>query len=321
MRIKELISVKILSSKYSLIGVILWILNDIYFKKLFHNDLTGKLSDIIGLFYTPLFFTATISLILIYLKCKVKESKILLFNILWVSTLFLCLNVDQKMNDYITQRIWFFYDSKGTADFTDIFCMFILIPLFLIFNKNYQSNVFENSIVLKYLNLILISFALVNTSGGSGNYETNERRLQLFTLLADTSDKIISINPLQGESFKISQSITFSWKYKNYYGITDPSHFDKDSECGITKELSELQMNNAGKFQRYLVQISVDEKFSSISAEFFSNGKEAESSGQLTVSGLNYYRIALQYKNKVDCKDQNFLIILPQEIKKLNINN
>ncbi len=49
---------QILLSPEFLIGLLLLLMNDFVFKELFHNWLTGKLSDFAGLFIFPLFWSA-----------------------------------------------------------------------------------------------------------------------------------------------------------------------------------------------------------------------------------------------------------------------
>lgn len=49
---------KTLTSFWFLAGLLLLLLNDLVLKQVFHNGLTGKLSDIAGLFIFPIFWTA-----------------------------------------------------------------------------------------------------------------------------------------------------------------------------------------------------------------------------------------------------------------------
>ncbi|TGK95777.1 hypothetical protein EHQ30_03865 [Leptospira brenneri] len=301
-------------------AVIFWILNDSYFKYIFHNDLTGKISDIIGLFYTPILFTALIVTFFQHKKYQIKESKILFVTMAFVAIMFISLNLNQETNDLLVKNLWFFIPSKGTADQTDLYCLLIYIPLVFIFynlQKNHSQKQFK---VLKYLTPLFLSFAIINTSS-IGNSETDLERISYFMLLADTSDKIISISPEDGETFQKSQNINFEWSYKNYYGVTEPSIYDKEMECGVTGNLNELNGYIAGKFQNYVVQIANNETFSPIGIEFNSNGIEKRTNGSINSSGSYYYRIALHYKNKSECTDPNFLIFLPQQNKKIVIRD
>ncbi|TGK81502.1 hypothetical protein EHQ24_09320 [Leptospira noumeaensis] len=317
---KDQFSIQILSKWYSFVFVAVWILNDLYFKSIFHNDLTGKISDIIGLFYTPILLTAFIVLVCNYKGYKIKESKILFITMVLVGVTFVFLNLNQETNDLLTKYLLFFIPSKGIADRTDIYCLLVYFPLgfvFYHFQKRHSEKQFK---VLKYLTPILVSFAMINTSS-TDNTDNDMSRLFLFTILADTNDKIVILTPEDGETFPKSQTINFHWSYKNYYGITEPSFYDRDNGCGVTEELYELKNYATGNFQNYVVQIANNEAFSPIAVEINSNGTEKKAAGQINNSGTYYYKIALQYKNKDGCSNPNFLIFLPQQVKKIFIRD
>ncbi|EMY70666.1 hypothetical protein [Leptospira vanthielii] len=320
MKISDYISIKILSTKYSFLAIIIWILNDSYFKSIFHNGITGKISDIIGLFVTPLLLSAIVLTFCNFKKYKVEESIILFVSMFVVALMFILLNLNQKTNDVITEILWFFIPSKGTADQTDIYCLIVYIPMLLIFYKLKKKQCGKKLNLLKYLSPVLVSFAFINTSA-IGNLESDFTRIAMFWLLADMNDQIISLTPKDGDSFQKSDLINFQWTYKNYYGVTEPSVYDNEIDCGITQDLGELNRFVTGKFQNYVVQIANNESFSPIVLEIHSNGIEKTATGQINNSGTYHYRVALLYKNKVDCTEENFLIFLPQQIKKILIHD
>ncbi|MDF3821872.1 hypothetical protein P3G55_18350 [Leptospira sp. 96542] len=316
MRNIDLISTKLLSNRFSLILIIFWILNDLYFKSLFHNEFTGKISDVIGLFYTPLFFTAIISFCAFTVRYKFNELNVLFFSIISISFFFILLNLNQELNDFLTGKIWFFNLSKGTADFTDIYCLAIIIPLILLFKSGIIRNL-KYTYLLKYISPILVSIALLNTSS-IGNSESNLDRLLIFNLIADANDKITFLNPKNGENYIENESILFHWKYRNYFGIIEPAFYDKNEKCGNTIELNTLEKNKAGKFDSYILQISNDENFQFILEEINTN-QETKIYKQFNNSGTFYFRVVLNYKNFDGCDNNHFLIILPQDKYKINI--
>ncbi|MCW7491163.1 hypothetical protein ND861_00710 [Leptospira sp. 2 VSF19] len=316
MKISNCISLKILSTKYSLLAIVIWILNDAIFKSQFHNFVTGKISDIIGLFFTPLMLTALALYFCNFKKYNVSESKILFVSMFFVALMFILLNLNQKTNDLLTNKLWFFIPSKGTADQTDMYCLIVYIPLLLLFYKFKKRQSGKSIYILKYLTPILVSFALINTSA-VGNLETDFSRIAFFLLLGDMNDQIISITPKDGDSFHKSEMIDFQWTYKNYFGVTEPSVYDNEIDCGITQDLSELRRYVTGKFQNYVVQIANNELFSPIESEFHSNGNEKKVKSAINNSGTYFYRVALMYKNKEDCAEEKFLIFLPQQVKKI----
>lgn len=318
MRISDNISVKILSTKYSFFAVIIWILNDSFFKSIFQNEITGKISDIIGLFLAPLLLSVIVLFICNIKKYKVEESIVLFVSLFVVALIFILLNLNQKTNDFITKILWFFIPSKGTADQTDIFCLIVYIPFLLLFYNLKKKQSGKNLTLLKYLTPVLVSIAFINTSA-VGNLESDYSRISLFWLLADMDDQIISITPKDGDTFQKSEMINFEWIYKNYYGVTEPSVYDNEIDCGITQDLGELKRFVTGKFQNYIVQIAKNEVFSPIEMEIHSNGIEKKVISAINNSGTYYYRVALLYKNKEDCAEQKFQIYLPQQVKKIFI--
>lgn len=95
-----------------LVTVLLLLLNDFYFKYRFHNYFTGKLSDVVGLFAFPYFFSTFFP----------KRSKLIyiltgVWFTFWKSTL-------SQPLIYAAHDIGFSIDR--TVDYTDCFALFIL---------------------------------------------------------------------------------------------------------------------------------------------------------------------------------------------------
>lgn len=302
------VSYALLTSRLSLFFILLWIANDSLLKSLFHNEVTGKLSDITGLFITPLFLTAITRYLASILKFRFKEISLLIFYMLLTSLLFIAINIDQNLNDLIVKFIWFFYDAKGTADNTDILCLAVFIPLLGLFLRKQKICVSATIFKWKaYIVLPLVSFAILNTSPGKSP-DTDAMRLLLFMSLADTKDKITITKPLNGETSKVNQPITFEWKYKNYYGRSEPPAFTYNLKCGESTQFTEQELKDSGKFLGYLVQVSTDKAFAVTQHDFFAENKAMSTSGSILKSGKYFIRIALQYKNHPSCDKSSLTI-------------
>ncbi len=297
------VSYALLTSKLSLFFILLWIANDSLLKSLFHNEVTGKLSDITGLFITPLFLTAITRYLASKLAFHVKELILLTFYIILTSILFTVINIDQEFNDLIVKSIWFFYDAKGTADKTDILCLIVYAPLLVLFLRKQKSYLNSNTIFewKAYIVLPLISFAILNTSPPTRG-DTNAVRLLTFIILADTKDRITIIKPVSRETAKVNQLISFEWKYKNYYGRSEPSALESNLKCGESTQFTEQQLKDSGKFLGYLVRVSTDKNFTVIAYEFFAENKAMSTSGSILKSGKYFIRVDLKYQNHPSCE-------------------
>ncbi|MNJ84602.1 hypothetical protein D3C87_20590 [compost metagenome] len=95
------------------------LLNDFYWKETYSNGLTGKLSDVFGLVVFVLFFSALLASkfrIVLYLTTA------LLF-VWWKSTW------NESFIDTWNQTITF-YPLERTVDYSDSWCLLVLIPLY-----------------------------------------------------------------------------------------------------------------------------------------------------------------------------------------------
>lgn len=151
-----------LSSPISFLLIFMWIANDHFWKIQFHNEITGKISDITGLIVFP-FFLTTISYIAIYET--VKEKVLFLIANLSITILFSIINWSQDLNNWI--YINFFGNQNGTADKTDLLCVPICLLLNFYFYKKYSAKKIINSSRIRYLHIISIilsALAFINTS-------------------------------------------------------------------------------------------------------------------------------------------------------------
>lgn len=130
------INLNLLKSDYFLISLFLLLLNDLYLKYEFSNWFTGKLSDFVGLFIFPFFFS-------IFVPSKIKEiyfATILLF-VFWK------LEISTAFINYIAEisNIAFY----RTVDKTDFIALLILPFSYLYFQK--KNAEIKNELTTKYL--------------------------------------------------------------------------------------------------------------------------------------------------------------------------
>ncbi|KOY87822.1 hypothetical protein AD998_18280 [bacterium 336/3] len=141
---------KILTSYYFIIGLIILLLNDFVLKELYGNWLTGKLSDFAGLFIFPLFWTS--------LFPKYKK------DIFWFTGVLFTLwksPASQIFIDFWNDiRLWYL---QRTVDYTDLMALLILPFAFQI------ETIKERLVTLHltpFIPLVISVFAFMATSKG-----------------------------------------------------------------------------------------------------------------------------------------------------------
>ncbi len=144
----------VFTSAYFICGLLLLLMNDFYLKEAFHNQLTGKLSDIAGLFIFPLFFSH-------FLRAKklVYASTVVLF-IIWKSDL-----ASPMINYWNALNV---YQIERTIDRTDLYAL-LVIPVSYKFKGRLA---FRDCISHKYLRLFIMlvaCFSFMATAGTHGN--------------------------------------------------------------------------------------------------------------------------------------------------------
>lgn len=149
-------NLKILTSLWFLIGLVLLLLNDFIFKEIYGNWLTGKLSDFAGLFIFPLFWTA------IFPKNK---NKIFLltavFFIFWKSP------YSQSLLDSWNQ--FMFVDIARVVDYSDLMALIVLPLAYFYFEEKEDMKFLK---VNPFFPLVVSSFAFVATSLPPEVYES-----------------------------------------------------------------------------------------------------------------------------------------------------
>lgn len=150
-------NLKILTSPWFIVGLLLLLLNDFLFKKLYGNWITGKLSDFAGMLIFPLFWTALFS--------KHKKEIFLLSALLFIywkspySQFFIT-----RWNDLGFLRI------GRTVDYTDLFALLVLpIGYILESRTRYPPRIRLSPIIP----LLISVFAFMATSKGGPQPEVS----------------------------------------------------------------------------------------------------------------------------------------------------
>ena len=153
---------KFLSSTISFFLILIWIGNDHIGKFLFHNEFTGKLSDITGLIVFPFLLT---NLAFIISFRKLPEGILFFLANLSIVTLFFIINWSQDWSYWIYAK--FFGNQNGVADKTDLLCIPFTIFANIYLYKKYSIQDIPVTLRIKVLNVIAIilsTIAFMNTS-------------------------------------------------------------------------------------------------------------------------------------------------------------
>lgn len=126
------------------------LLNDFYWKETYANSLTGKLSDVFGLVVFVLFFSALLATRFRFILYSITA---LLF-IWWKSTW------SELFIDSWNQTV-VFHALERTVDYSDLWCLLVLIPLYF-YHPGNQKPVFAKWVAVPLLFTGL--FAIVATS-------------------------------------------------------------------------------------------------------------------------------------------------------------
>jgi hypothetical protein len=166
---------KFLSSRVSFLLIFLWLANDHIWKRQFHNEVTGKISDITGLIVFPFLLT---SLAFLISYEKICEKFLFLFANITIANLFFIINWDQDWNDWIYTNC--FGNQNGFADRTDLFCIpFCLYANFFFYTKfsKIEITLSTRYFFLQLIAIILSILAFTNTSTIDPNMHLKKTKL------------------------------------------------------------------------------------------------------------------------------------------------
>lgn len=129
-------------------SLILLLLNDFLFKAMYHNFVTGKLSDFAGIIVFTLFL-----LVFFHKQKRAVYLFVILFFSFWKSPL------SGNFIDFLNLNLNFSYTR--IVDYSDLFCLLLLIPLYF-----YEPKMKENKFVFSTL-LFVGAFGIFSTSRGN----------------------------------------------------------------------------------------------------------------------------------------------------------
>ena len=295
-------SIQILSLKSHIILILLWGLNDLVLKIQFPGFITGKISDLIGIYLSPFIMTVILKLLL----RKMEEKTIFYFSTSIVLCFFLLINLSQFLNDTIYKSIDIGLGYKGYADFSDLLCLPSLILSILSFNKMLDDETRNNP---RYL-VLLLSFAVFINSPREPTGRSDIGSYML--LLSSSEDKIYLLEP--NEKTILNDTQTFLFRFVGKNNEPSPSSIDKiiiPDECTsvnsdpiLTDEVNIQSSWNEPfmKFLKYKVSIYDDVTLTNLKLSQVCEENSCNIETNVLGSGKYFWEVSLRYRYIKDCK-------------------
>lgn len=229
----------ILLSPGFLLGLLVLLANDFFFKYQFHNAFTGKLSDIAGLFIFPLFIGAVLR----------SQSRwifvgVAVFFIYWKSPLS---NGLLELMSYTT-GLYF----GRVVDYTDLLCLPVLVLSYQYLKSDHAQLQFS-----RVLMMIVSAFAFMATSQRKPiSYKERDLRQQGYQVAASKTGPLLTSNRMQ---FCLSDAGRFL-TYDNY-GDTMLVFLKKDSadQAPLVFEFCHLKNGDARLIKLFAKGVAPDE--------------------------------------------------------------
>lgn len=285
----------------------IWLINDSFLKAHFPSFITGKLSDIAGLYLFPLFLTWILSIFVSLIQKhsfnEKKEFYIYLFSTTTTCFVFVMLNVSQEINERLTCILWGFFSDcqnlRGVADYTDLFTLPIIFYAYHSFKKNKDERQANKEITFAVI--LLISLAFINTSQPR---KTSSRMHPILLFLLSAGGGCIElISPLDEAILIQNENINFKWNYKNSRESNPtPSNMNYPSLCGEPTKV-------AGTFKEYELTIYSDKELTDKKISFNTGNNNYD----YTISfapGKYYWITTLLFENHANCATKKYNVTL-----------
>lgn len=303
-------SLQILSSHFNFGLLVLWLLNDTFLKSEYPGLVTGKISDIIGVFLSPFIVTA-----IIHRFWKIEESFLLWGSIIFIAVLFFGINIDQSWNDSFYSFLSFGFSTSGVADPSDLFCLLLLPFTYFRFHSFSASIPMKSK--TKIYTLFFSIFVFINTSplpSGRSNL------MDYIFLLNTTYDTLILESPIDSKT--VANLESFSFRFISLQNQSKPLSFDsleipkecKDvNEVPIKTDSPALNYSPSSRtpsmlFMNYVIEIYKDTKLSEKILSEKCNTQKCELDLTTLPPSEYFWIVQLEYTFIRECKRYSYLL-------------
>jgi hypothetical protein len=311
-------SLQILSARIHIFLLFIWLLNDTVFKFVFSGFITGKLSDLIGVYLSPLILTAIIR----FFFNQISEKLIFLSSLFLTFVTFFFINYSQFLNDRILGILEIGFRNRGVADYTDLPCLLILS---LTYHQFFYSKFRYDQ---HHTNRLVLLFAFVVFINSPAEVDPQGRKDWLTYLLVTG----LSTDAIFLESPKGSQRVTENEKFRfRYVGRNNESSPPSIVSLSFPESCRDqnpipIETNFAlsgstsdsptMKFDEYFIRIANDKSMSNVVMAKVCSDQVCDLDLTQLGSGEYFWGVSLRYSYIENCKLYKYSKLPTQTVEK-----
>ena len=261
-----------------IIGLIVLLLNDFFLKNIFHNFLTGKLSDFAGLFIFPFFVS-------IFLP----KPKVIYFI---VGCLFTFWKLESSQ--FLIDR---FIDSTNLGihrivDATDLFALLIL-PISYHYFKHKSTVLYQNKFIFSIFISIISLFSFCSTTLPTRKFKINIQSKKTFVLPINKTKLFKQLE----SRFMYSDNLTKNLKDSLFYLFFDIPKYSADGTALV--KIKSIETNKTKiEIERFTEYEITGKLFSGIKQSDIESCKKLTSTDFEKFLKSNYINVLLKKKEK-----------------------
>ncbi len=312
-------SIQILSTRMNIFLLFLWLLNDTVLKFVFPGFVTGKLSDLIGVYLSPFILTAIIRVFF----NQIDEKSVLIFSIIITFVTFFMINFSQFLNDTIYNMVEIGFKNKGVADLTDLPCLLILRFTYHQFSHSKIRSKQRDASRL----VLLFSFVVFINSPAERDPQGRNDLLTYILVLGLSTDTIYLESPKASQI--VSEYEIFRFRFVGRNNESSPASLTSlslPSTCTdqnpIPIETNYPLSDNTSdsptmKFEEFLVQIANDKSLSNVVISKACIDQTCALDLTKLSRGEYFWGVSLRYSYILNCKLYKYTKLPNQAVEKL----
>lgn len=311
-------SFAILSKRSHILLILIWFLNDFIFKTYLPGFVSGKISDLVGLYLSPLLLTAVFSILFKF------NDEILIFKIISfiVFIFFVSVNISQDFSNYFYKLIDPGFGYSGFADLTDLFCLPIILLAY------YKLNSSENTHRVNFKNYLVLLFAAFTFINSPSEPRGRSDAFSIILLLSGAEDAVYLLNPVNGKKVESNENFQFNFVGRN--NESSPITLEKlpnPPECGPINETPILidSGNSTGTssylnmlFLKYRINFYKDKKYNKYDFSILCDKDKCILDKEIKGNGEYFWDVSLQYRFIRDCKLYETFLKPKQKLENFN---
>lgn len=297
---------KIFISPVFIIPLVLLIINDFLLKPVFHNIITGKISDFAGLFIFPLFWS-----VFFFNKRKYIYIFTFVFFVFWKSPL------SQSFIDFFNSI--FVFNISRSVDFSDLIALVSLPFSYLFLNKYIHTQSLSCSDNKRNISLLFLKKILINTmavlaiiSFCATSYHKNFEFNKLYSFGFNGEKLIEKINLIQNTCNNLPLSTKIQNSDSIIYNGNDTSYISFNGYNEFYDTI--FKYDKILKKKTNIIDTVIHHKYPKIDTIFIKNNQEIT----YKLSSGKYFSSI--HKNYCDCVDCHIRLSWKNDSSYLKLN-